>query len=523
MRALSTWILFTLAAASAGAQVISTYAGTEYTFPQTTLTATQAPIGNISGVLIDRQGNAYISDINNHIILKVTPGGQISVFAGIGLPGYAGDGGAATDAALRRPRGMSIDSNGNIYIADEANHRVRKVAPNGVISTVAGTGKPAFSGDGGPGTDAALNFPTELAVDAQNNLYISDEYNHRIRRINASDGIIRTVAGNGTPAFAGEQVQATSASIQYPRGIAFDPQGNLYISDQYNHRIRRVDKNGVISTYAGNGQSTYAGDNGPATAGSIRFPAEIAFDSNGTLYIAEKENHVIRQVTANGTISTFAGTGIYSFSGDNGPARSATLFHPEGVAVDASNNVYIADSDNNRLRRVTNGTIRTIAGTGANRFSGDGGKPTGAVLNTPWALAIGTNGSLVTADSGARAVRQILNNTITTIAGSGNVGFTGDGGPAVQATFVQPQGVVVEPGGTVLVSDTLGQTIRRIGLDGNITLVGGNRENSDSVRKAGRRRRPYSILPPAWLAIRTGPFMSPTSTTTRSGKFLTAS
>ena len=285
----------------------------------------------------------------------------ITTIAGNGTKGFSGDGGPATSAELAAPEGMAMDAAGNLYFVDVQNFRVRKISSSGTISTVAGTGTRGSSGDGGPATSAAM-VPFSVAVDSAGNLYITDIA--RIRKVTPS-GTISTVAGTGRGGFSGDGGPATSAQIFAPEGVAVDTAGNIYIADTDNHRIRKVTPAGTITTVAGNGTKGFSGDGGPATGASLNDPTRVTVDAQGNLYIADEQNNRVRKVTAAGVISTLAGTGIGGYSGDGGPATSAMLFTPYDVAVDAAGNVYIADSQNNRIREVTpDGKINTVAGNG---------------------------------------------------------------------------------------------------------------------------------------------------------------
>ena len=327
----------------------------------------------------------------------------ITTVAGDGAGGFSGDNGPATSAELADPQGVAVDSAGNLYIADLANNRIRKVS-NGVISTVAGNGTPGFSGDGGLATAAQLDQPAGVAVDSAGNLYIADCWNHRIRKV--SNGVISTVAGNGTPGFSGDNGPATSAQLHYPSGVAVGSASNLYIADPYNNRIRQV-SNGVISTVAGNGVCCgFSGDNGPATSAQLSDPTGVAVDSAGNLYIADMFSNRIRRVS-NGAITTVAGNGTQGFSGDNGPATSAQLSNPYAVAVDSAGNLYIADMVNNRIRKVSNGVITTVAGGGTQGLGGDGGPATSAQLSAS-GVAVYASGSPLIADSGNNRIRQLV-------------------------------------------------------------------------------------------------------------------
>lgn len=314
--------------------------------------ATSAALYFATDVAVDSAGNIYIADYANLRIRKVSTSGIITTVAGNGTLGFSGDGGPATNAAFHDPRYLAVDAAGNIYIADRTNHRIRKVSTSGIITTVAGNGTPGFSGDGGPATNAAINYPFGVAVDGAGNIYFADNINHRIRKVNTS-GIITTVAGNGTGGFSGDGGPATSAQILPPWGVAVDTAGNLYLGDFYNGRVRKVNTAGIISTVAGGGND-FPGDGGSATSAALPFPTEVAVDSAGNLYIAEPENiNLVRKVSTAGIITTVAGNGTRGFSGDGGPATSAALSLPEGLAVDTAGNLYIADPGNNRIRKVT--------------------------------------------------------------------------------------------------------------------------------------------------------------------------
>ena len=284
--------------------------------------------------------------------------GTITTIAGTGEEGFSGDGGPAVSAQLSGPNGVAVDGAGNLYIADTGNHRIRRVNPSGTITTIAGIGGNGFSGDGGPAGTARLSSPSGLALDAAGNLYIADTGNHRIRRVDPS-GTITTVAGTGQPGFSGDGGPAVSAQLTAPKGVSVDGSGNVYIADQEDLRIRRVDPSGTITTFAGTGEWGYSGDNGPAVQARLRRPDGVAVDGSGNLYIADTWNRRIRRVDPSGTITTLAGTGEWGFSGDKGPAVQARLRNPDGVAVDGSGNLYIADTGNHRIRIVTLATPPT--------------------------------------------------------------------------------------------------------------------------------------------------------------------
>jgi sugar lactone lactonase YvrE len=308
------------------------------------------------GVAFDGAGNMFIADTADARIRKVGTNGIINTVAGNGTNGYSGDEGPATNAKLFLPSAVALDTLGNLYIADSTNNRIRKVDTNGVISTVAGKNAVGFSGDGGLATNATLNGPTGVVLDAIGNLYIADHGNNRIRKV-GTNGIISTLAGTNAPGFSGDGSAAINAKLYWPFGVALDGSGNLFIADTQNSRIRVVGTNGIITTVAGTATYGFSGDGGPATQASLRKPSCAAVDNFGNIYIADPYNDRIRQVATNGIITTVAGNGAgvpYSgaFSGDGGPATNASLYLPSGVALDAIGNLYIADTLNNRIRDV---------------------------------------------------------------------------------------------------------------------------------------------------------------------------
>lgn len=336
--------------------------------------------------------------------------GTIETVAGNGRGGYGGDGGAATSASLNAPRTVAVDAAGNVYVADTENHVIRRIDPSGSIVTVAGTGAPGFSGDGGLATAARIESPHSVAVDASSNIYIADSPNNRVRRVDPA-GEISTVAGAGASGDRGDGGPATLALLDDPKSIAVAADGVLYIADSGNHRVRKVDRNGIITTFAGTGEEGAEGDGGPATAAQVTHPRTIALHGDGSLYISEDTEAQIsriRRVDPSGIITRFAGTGRPGFSGDGGPATSAQLNRPRGLSVDPAGNVYIADSENHRIRRVDpSGIISTIAGTGVSGSKGDGGLAREAQISVVRGLAIGRNGDLFVADTGNHRIRRI--------------------------------------------------------------------------------------------------------------------
>jgi len=591
------------AAAFAQEYSISTVAGGAP--PATPAAAASTAIGTVRRVTTDSSGNVYFS--SGHAVFKITPGGTLTLAAGNSRPGFSGDGGPATAAQLNTPQGLAVDAQGNLYIADQVNNRVRVVSPQGVINTFAGNGKlgqPRFLGDGGPALAANLNLPggvaadksgnvyiadtgdnsirevgtngviftiagngfgglccdTQLAsgsvllqpedvfVDGSGNVFIADTGNAIVREITAKDGIINyiagsctitatgtdtntgetcsigysgdgglanqaglveptavavdsagnvyiaeptdgrirevstaggkininTIVGNGTLGFSGDGSAATAGELNRPTGVAVDASGNIYIADSLNNRIRLAKAGGSVSTFAGNGGYSYSGDGGAAMSAQLNAPHGVAADTAGNFYIADSANNVVRKVSANGTITTLAGNGTAGFGGDGGAAASAQLSGPQGVAVDTAGNVYISDTGNSRVREVSGGTITTVAGGGTPGFGGDGGAATSAKLYSPVGLALDAKGNLYIADTNNSAIRKVSGGTITTVAGNGVQGYAGDGGPALNAQLNDPQGVAVDSAGNIYITDTMNFAIRMVAKNGTISTIAGN-------------------------------------------------
>ncbi len=490
--------------------------------------ATSALVHLPNDVATDAAGNLFIADTYNHRIRRVSTTGTITTVAGNGTSGFSGDGGAATSAQLRFPEGVWVDTTGNLYIADSGNHRVRLVTTTGTISTIAGTGTAGFSGDGGPATAARLNDPKDITTDGSGNLYIADNENHRIRRVGGA-GIITTVAGNGVEGYAGDGGPATSARLNDPTGVAFDTAaGVLYISDTENHRIRTVGPTGTIVTHigtgtpgsdtgpprhkaevdsperitfafgglliadtgndmirfvsnsggnldirAGTGTGGFSGDGGAATSAQLSNPTGVAAGTGGAFFIADSGNDRLRRVTSGGTISTYAGRN--HDGGDGGAATGAGLNQPFGVATDGAGNVFIADWANHRVRRVSGGIITTVAGTGVAGTTGDGGAATSALLRDPADVAVDAAGNIYIADAGNHKIRRVSpGGVITTFAGTGLEGFAGDGGAAASAQLDTPYGLDIDAAGNLYIADTGNHRIRRVSAGGTITTVAGN-------------------------------------------------
>ncbi len=331
------------------------------------------------------------------------------------------------------------------------------------ISTVAGTGIPAYFGDGNAANTANLNTPIAVALDSSGNIYIADSANNRIRKVTRSTGKISTIAGNGAIQYAGDGGAATSASLNTPYGVAVDAAGNVYIADFLNHAVRKVNSSGNISTVAGTGIFGFSGDGGPGASAQLNRPFGLAVDSAGNLFIADSNNYCVRKLDTSGNISTVAGVATNSgFSGDGGPATQAKMGSPYGIAVDSAGNLYIADSGNNRIRKVSNGIMTTVAGTSAAGFSGDGGAAVSAKLSRPFGVSVDASGNLFISDYGNYRVRLVSGTgVITTLAGFAP-GYGGDGGPAINATLSFPTGTVSDVSGNVFIADSGNSAIRQM-------------------------------------------------------------
>jgi uncharacterized protein (TIGR03437 family) len=449
------------------------------------LPAASVSLNAIGGVVADAAGNVFLSLPYYSAVMRVdATTGILTRVAGNENYGFSGDNGPATDAQLYNPSGLALDAAGNLYIADTGNHRVRKVS-NGIITTVAGNGVMGAAGDGGSATGAQLSYPSALAVDAAgrlyitgspgavrkvaggvissvpgvqgffrgiaadsaNNLYLVDAVTPRVLRV--SNGVASTLAGNGTYGFSGDNGPAASAEFGGdpddggPSGIAVDSAGNVFVCDPVNSRVREI-SNGIITTVAGG-----------SAGNQLDLPSWIALDAAGNLYVTDPSAGDRLRKISKGAVTTIAGNGYYSFSGDNGPAANAQFYQPEGIAIDSAGRIYVADTQNNRIRMIANGVVTTVAGTGAQGFSGDGGPATSAQLATPVAVALDPAGNLYIADVNNYRIRKVSGGVITTVAGT--YGYT-------------PCSVAADSAGNVYVSDCVHlQTLKF--SNGNVTTL----------------------------------------------------
>ncbi|MES2776068.1 MAG: hypothetical protein V4722_17965 [Bacteroidota bacterium] len=547
-------LLFTLYAGPASSQVITTITGTFYGDGHNALAIGITPINQS----VDQAGNIYFSEPDRHIVRKLSADGVYSTVAGNGIFGYGGDGALAINAQLKSPYCIARDAAGSVYIADSYDNRIRKVTSAGIITTIAGNGTAGFSGDGGPAIQAQLNGPNGIAADHLGNVYITDFSNYRVRKISAAgiittiagtgvfggagdgglstlaqvgaplsvavnnigelfigdvalnnvrkvatNGIITTIAGTiyGASGFSGDGGFATSALFNEITGVAADASGNIFIADRSNNRIRRI-TNGIVNTVAGNGGFNNSGDGGPATAAQLATPQNVTIDAIGNLFISTPT--LIRKVSVSGNIiNTVAGNGFKGYNGDSLPVAVTQMYQPFSMAADNQNNIYWSDRVSGRIRKLnTNGIVSTIAGTGIPGFSGDGGLATNARLSLPNAIAIDTGGNIFISDFGPRRVRKIgTDGIIITVGGNGGSGFSGDGGPAISAQISTPNGLVADNRGNIFVSDRDNQRVRKIASNGIISTIAGN--GTAGFSGDGANAVLASLVYPADLALDT--------------------
>lgn len=432
----------------------------------------------VDGIAVDPEGNIYIAHRSKNRIRKIDRNGIITTVAGNGNAGYNGDGGPALGASLNFPAGLTFH-NGNLFIADRNNHRIRKVDPSGMITTVAGVGTPGYSGDGVPAVQAQLNLPSDVVCDDEGNLYISDRSNHRIRKVDPQ-GIITTYAGLGVAWYGGDYGPAEDAFLKFPFGITLDKEGSLFIADRGNNRIRRVDKRGIITTVAGNGLFASRGDFGPANMAELAYPTDVAVDDRGNIYIADRNNNRIRKVDINGVITTLMGTGVSHFNGDQGLASQTNLYLPFALEVKPdSRSLVVVDRSHFRIRRIDfeSGRVETIAGNGKFLSKGDQGKALGATLNGPRGIAIDSKGNIIFADQMLNTIRRIdPKGYISNLAGQGKPGNLGDGGLAIHASLLRPTSLTLDENDNIYFASPSGNgwVIRKIDSEGNITHFAGN-------------------------------------------------
>jgi uncharacterized protein (TIGR03437 family) len=453
---------------------IRTLVGRDWVFPTNVGTARNAPLGRVGQIVVDRSGNVFVADADNEMVFRISPAGALVVIAGSGIPGFSGDDGPAINASLNAPSGVAVDDAGNVYIADSRNHCVRQVGVNGIIRTIAGTGTPGYSGDNGPGISALLKTPTGLAIDASgHNLYILDYENVVVRRLQLNlGGLITTFAGNTKIGFAGDGGPATNASFNNLGGLTVDNNGFLLIADSNNNRIRRVGTNNIISTLVGNGDGSFSTADTPALSTPINGPAGLAVASDGTLYFTDGSNLRVRKLTPAGIVTTVAGTG--DVGKQDGPSLQASFSGPFGLALDGLNNLYIGDSGNRLVRKLAAGLVSTFGGSGQYRPLVEGAPASTAFLFNPTHATTDSQGNLYIADTdNARVLKVSPNGSTTTVAGT-----TTDGRrvnlPCTPSDYVLfPSGVALDANGNLYLADFAPNVVYKITPDTRICRFAG--------------------------------------------------
>ena len=444
--------------------------------------ATSSDLSSPGDVAVDTSGNVYIADTNNSEVEKVTPGGTLSVIAGTGTSG-APTPGPATSSKLFKPLGIAVDSSGNVYIADTDNNEVEEVTSGGTLSIIAGTGA-SGAPTPGPATSSKLFDPSGVAVDSSGNVYIADRGNQRTEQV-TSGGTLSVIAGTGAVG-APTAGTATSSKLFDPSGVAVDSSGNVYVADETAGVVGKV-SSGTMSIVAG------LVDFGPPTAGAatsseLAAPGGVAVDSSGNFYIADTDNNVVVKVTAGGTLSVIAGTGT-SGAPTPGPATSSNLASPSGVAVDSSGNLYIADTNNNEIEKVTpGGTLSVIAGTGATGAPTPG-PATSSKLDKPAAVAVDGSGNVYIADNDNNEIEKVTpGGTLSIIAGTGTES-TPTPGPATSSDLDNPLGIAVDSSGNVYIADTDNNVVEKVTPGGTLSIIAGTGTNGTLDPRPGDEQR----------------------------------
>ena len=437
-----------------------------------------------SGVAVDAVGNVYVADEYNHTIRKITPGGLVTTLAG--LPGLAGSvNGTGSAARFNYPNGLAVDAAGNVYVADQSNCTIRKITPGAVVTTLAGVPGLAGSADG-TGSAVRFNYPSGVAVDSAGNVYVADESNQAIRKI-AAGGVVTTVAGNpalldpyGDPAGGFADGTGTGAQFNYPLGVAVDAAGNIYVADDWNNAIRKVTPDGVVTTLAGdptphydpNGNPMAGYADGTGSTAQFNAPSALAVDNAGRLCVADSGNFTIRQVTTDGLVTTLAGKPVLVGTSD-GTGTAARFSYPLGVALDNADDLFVADSYNDTIRRVTPaGEVTTFAGLAGSPGTDDG-TGVAAQFNYPTALVPDGAGNLYVADGHNHTIRKVTSEgVVTTFAGTTGVPGSDDG-TGTAARFNQPRGMVLDSASNLFVLDRDNQTIRKVTSAGEVTTFAG--------------------------------------------------
>jgi hypothetical protein len=454
-------------------------------------TGAEARFNTPLGVAVDGAGNLYVADAGNNIIRKVTPGGAVTTLAGTASVSGGADGAGAA-ARFSSPRGVALDGAGNLYVADAGNNTIRKITPDGVVATLAGTAGMSGRADG-TGAAARFNFPSAVAVDSAGNLYVADAFNFTIRKI--TGGVVTTLAGTAGTSGSVDGT-GTAARFGAPRGVAVDSAGNVYVADGNNHTIRKITTDRIVSTFAGSASMSGSAD-GTGAAARFNFPSSVALDSAGNLYVADGVDNTLRMITAGGAVTTLAGT-PNTFGSADGFGADARFNSPQGVAVDSGGNVYVADSRSSTLRKINAArVVNTLAGTAGLMGTADG---TGAAarFDFPVGVAADSAGNVYVADSNNNTLRKITAaGVVTTLAGTARVRGGADG-TGTNASFNAPQGVAVDGAGNVYVADWSGHTIRKVTTGGVVTTLAGSADMAGSADGTGAAAR---FTSPQGLAV----------------------
>lgn len=464
------------AGSARGHSILSTIAGTQ----PTNVAALDAGIGQPAGLAIDATGNLYLSSGYLQGVFKIDTNGLLTHQAGNGVPAYSGEEDPAVVESLSNPSGIALDPvSGTLFIAETDNNMVRSLnLSTGMLSLIAGSGALGFSGDGGSATKASLNRPSGLALDHQGNLLIADEQNNRIRSVNLGTGIISTFAGTGVAGYSGENLDAASTMFSSPRAIAVTSSGDVLVADYGNNRIRKINfSDSLVTTVAGTGTAGFDGDQGRATDALIDGPSGVAEGPDQSVYVTDQNNNRIRRIV-NGDIDTIAGNGSPGFSGDGDSAVNASLDLPKGILASEDGKIYFCDSGNHRIRLIAGGDISTVGGNGTLAFSGDGGNATEASISAAISsVVLDPQGDIVFADTDNHRIRKIDNQTgaISTLAGNGDSGFSGDECLATETALNRPEGISFDSSGDLYIADTGNERIRRVNHQtGFITTLAGN-------------------------------------------------
>jgi len=469
--------------------VVTTLAGLAGNWGSTDGTGSAARFDDPWGVAVDSVGNVYVADYNNCTIRKVTPAGVVTTLAGLAGNWGSADG-TGSAARFDGPNDMAVDSAGNVYVADYNNSTIRKVTPAGMVTTLAGLAGNWGSADG-TGSAARFNDPWGVAVDSAGNVYVADTDNDTIRKVTPAGGVT-TLAGSVS--YGSADGTGSAARFSYPRGVAVDGAGNLYVADRDNHTVRKVTPLGVVTTLAGLASSPGSAD-GTGTAARFDNPRGVAVDDAGNVYVADTDNHTIRKVTPAGGVTTLAGQAGSSGSVD-GTGTAAQFYYPYGVAVDSAGNVYVADTDNHTIRKVTPaGVVTTLAGLAGSSGSADG-TGSAAQFYYPGGVAADSAGNVYVADAWNNTIRKVTPpGVVTTLAGlAGNWGSAD--GMGSDAQFYYPYGVAVDGADNVYVADTDNHTIRKVTSAGVVTTLAGlagNWGNADATGSAARFYYPHGV------------------------------